>query len=325
VFPRIRVVRTTDVGEAAQIFRGTFTDARLEPGCTNPFGWALDVIPCGTVSVVSSAWNGATRAIVPAASERHILTFSAAETAGGTQAGQSYTMIPGRSGVVFSPGLPSRIHTSAGYQARTITIEPGALGAHLTALTGYAPRGPIVFDAAIDFEAAPGAALLGVAQVLRAEVERPGASPHLVAALREALLTALLTGVKHSSSRLLEPSPRRVAPACVRRAEEYIAAHAGEPITLASIAAAAGAPARSLRATFTAVRGVPPMEFLKRQRYELARRWLIEAPPGTTVLSVVKALGLGDAGRFSVEYKKRFGQSPSAVLAIGRASAALPP
>ena len=48
---------------------------------------------------------------------------------------------------------------------------------------------------------------------------------------------------------------------------------------------------------------------------------MLEAAPGTTVLSVVKALGLGDPGRFSVEYKKRFGQSPSEVLAGGRAGA----
>lgn len=175
--------------------------------------------------------------------------------------------------------------------------------------------------AALDFETGPGAALLGVAQLLRREVERPGASSYMVTALRDAFFTALLTGMKHSASHLLEPSPRRVAPACVRRAEEYIAAHAAEPITLASIAAAAGAPARSLRATFTAVRGVAPMEFLRRQRYELAHRRLLEAAPGTTVSSVVQALGLGDAGRFSVEYRKRFGQSPSKVLAAGRASA----
>lgn len=321
VFPRIPVARTTDVDEARQIFRDIYADSRLEPERARPFGWALDLIRCGTVSVTMGATNGATRVVAPAVGERHVLTLSDGGTGGGEHAGQSYTVIPGRSGVILSPGLSMTLEVSAGFQGRNITIEPAALRAHLTALTGLSPRGPIVFDAAVSLETGPGAVLLGVAQLFRSEVERSGASPHMVAALRDALLTALLTGVKHSASHLLEPSHPRVAPACVRRAEEYIEAHAAEPITLASLAAATGAPARSLRATFTASRGMAPMEFVRRQRYELARRQLIEAEPGTRVVSVVKALGLGDPGRFSVEFKKRFGQSPSEVLAGGRASA----
>jgi AraC-like DNA-binding protein len=319
LFPRIPVVCTTDVDEAREAFRGVYADASLEPERTRWFRWAMDLVPCGAVSVASGVWGGATRVVAPMIGVRHILTLSRGGMSEGVHAGQDYTIIPGRSGAMFSPALPATNFSTVGFQARAITIEPGALDAHLTALTGRVPDAPIVFAAALDLEAGPGALVLGVAQLLGRAVERRDASPLTVVALRDALLTALLTGVKHSASRLLEPAPPRVAPGCVKRAEEYIEAHAAEPITLAGIVAAAGVPARSLRAAFTACRGVAPMEFLRRCRYELAQQRLIEAVPGTTVMSVVKALGLGDAGRFSVEYKKRFGHSPSEVLAGGRA------
>lgn len=66
------------------------------------------------------------------------------------------------------------------------------------------------------------------------------------------------------------PRGGRAAPACIRRAEEYIDAHAAGPVELADIVAAAGVPERTLRAAFAACRGMPPMAFLRRRRIELA-------------------------------------------------------
>jgi transcriptional regulator GlxA family with amidase domain len=136
------------------------------------------------------------------------------------------------------------------------------------------------------------------------------------------LLTALVTIPRHDGSHLLELPPPRIAPAIVRRAEEYIAAHAGEAIRLSDIVAAAGAPARSLQAAFRAARGVTPLGFLKLRRLELARQMLLGPQPGTTAARVAAAMGFRSAGRFSVEYRKHFHESPSETLARGRVGAA---
>lgn len=128
------------------------------------------------------------------------------------------------------------------------------------------------------------------------------------------LLTALVTIPRHTDSHLFELAPPRIAPAVVRRAEEYITARAGEAITLADIVAAAGAPARSLQAAFRAARGITPMGFLKNRRLELARHMLLAALPETTVADVASAMGFRSAGRFSVEYRKHFHKSPSETL-----------
>ncbi|OJT26094.1 hypothetical protein BO221_09735 [Archangium sp. Cb G35] len=70
-----------------------------------------------------------------------------------------------------------------------------------------------------------------------------------------------------------------------------IEAHAGEPISLADIVAAAGVPERSLRAAFIAARGIPPVAFLRRRRFEIARQTLLTGAPGTAVAGVVASLG----------------------------------
>ncbi|WP_395835164.1 helix-turn-helix domain-containing protein [Cystobacter fuscus] len=103
--------------------------------------------------------------------------------------------------------------------------------------------------------------------------------------------------------------------------EERTAAPLREPISLADIVAAAGVPERSLRAAFIAARGMPPGAFLRRRRFEIARQRLLAGAPGTTVAGVAASLGFVSGGRFSVEYKRLFDESPSDTLAASRGPA----
>lgn len=105
---RIPLIRTTDVDEARQAFRGTYADATLEPARSGPFRWTLDLVPCGTVSLLAGHWNAGFRAVAPAIDGRHILALSDGGTSSGEHAGKSYAIIPGRSGAVFSPGRNGR-------------------------------------------------------------------------------------------------------------------------------------------------------------------------------------------------------------------------
>ncbi|WP_437901492.1 helix-turn-helix domain-containing protein [Sorangium sp. So ce124] len=316
--PRVRsLIRTSDVDEARLAFGRLYGDATIDPPRHHAFGCALDVVPCGAVNVVASSWSGGGRAAGPTFGDRYGLWSVARGVGSGEHRGASLAVEPGRCGALISPGRPFVFMARAGHEGRIITIERSALEAHLAALLGSAVKPPVQFDAPVDFERGAGPTLLAIAQAFRREAARPDASPLLVASLRDALFTALLTGVPHSASSLLEPPPARAAPACVRRAEEYIAAHAHEPIGLADIVAASGAPARSLRALFAARHGMTPLAFLRERRLALARRRLVEGAPGTTVAGVAAALGLGDARRFDAAYRKRFGESPHQALADG--------
>ncbi|WP_170319729.1 helix-turn-helix domain-containing protein [Polyangium spumosum] len=315
---------TSDVGEAREVFSHVYAEATLEPKRDQTFGCALGFVSFGATRVVMGDWAGGGQASLPDSGEHYILCLSDEGESAGDHAGEPFHVAPGRRGALFSPGRSCFIDVTAAFHGRTLVIDRGALDAHFAALTGAALRGPICFDVALDLEDGPGSTVHEVAQLFRRQIEQPWASPMVLGALRGALFTSLLVHTRHNHSAILDAPQPRVAPDCVRRAEEFMAAHAAEPITLADIVAAAGAPERSLRAAFVACRGMPPMDFLRRRRFELARRHLAEPSASTSVASVMAALGLGHPGRFSVEYKRRFGESPSATLSAGRAAAGLP-
>jgi AraC-like DNA-binding protein len=56
------------------------------------------------------------------------------------------------------------------------------------------------------------------------------------------------------------------------------------------------------------------MEFLRRIRFERARDELLAADGGATVLAVALRWGFSHPSRFAVEYRTRYGESPSETL-----------
>jgi AraC family ethanolamine operon transcriptional activator len=112
----------------------------------------------------------------------------------------------------------------------------------------------------------------------------------------------------------LSPHPRHQAQ-LVRRAREYIAAHIHEPLTLKDLYAALGVSRRTLFYSFESVFGVTPMEYIKVQRLQGARRMLKQANPTTaSVAAVAHQWGFWHSGLFAKAYKAMFGELPSETL-----------
>jgi AraC-like DNA-binding protein len=145
---------------------------------------------------------------------------------------------------------------------------------------------------------------------------RPVLSPHLASQIGEMLASALLESHESNYSQaLLETAEKQVLPAVIRVVEEYLEEHAHEPISIAQIAAHAGVSARSIQLSFQRFRGLSPMQLLKeirlrRVRVELETKQLA----GTQVSSTALNWGFTHLGRFSTDYKQRFGESPSMTL-----------
>lgn len=310
-----RIVDTTDVDQAREAFSRAYTRATVEPSANTPFGFSLDVASSGSVHVFQGNWSSGVCISGPAIADCYFLVFSVSGIATGMHGTDEFAMVPERRGVVFSPLQPATMKLEGKTCANNMRLEQAALTAHWTNLTGQTLPEPIRFAADIDLARTGSAAVYHIAQLFRREAERLDGSRLVLASLRDALFTTLLTGQPHNASGQLGAPPPRVAPGCVRRAEEYIAAHATEPITLADVIAAAGVPARSLYAAFESCRGTTPMAFLRDRRLELARQRLLQAQATSSVAGVVRDLGLGNPGRFSAAYKQRFGESPSETLA----------
>jgi len=102
----------------------------------------------------------------------------------------------------------------------------------------------------------------------------------------------------------------------LRKAREFLAARAQRPVYLAELCAAVGVPERTLRDIFQTLLGVSPLKFLQLRRMRQARGALQQATTHTqSVKAVALDCGFWELGRFAVEYKRLFGESPSATLA----------
>ena len=117
--------------------------------------------------------------------------------------------------------------------------------------------------------------------------------------------------------------PPRV-PACeraalVRRAQQYLKEYAREPVYVLDLCGATGVSERTLRDAFLEQCGMWPIRYLKLRRVHQARRALrCAAPETTSVKAVAMDNGFWDLGRFAVEYRRLFGESPSATLRAAR-------
>jgi AraC-like DNA-binding protein len=141
-------------------------------------------------------------------------------------------------------------------------------------------------------------------------------SPLVVAQMVDLLAASALAVFPNSTmSAAYDAEPGPALPAVVRRAVEYIDAHAGEPITLADIAEAARVSPRALQLAFRRRFGVTPTGYLRRVRLEGAHRDLLGADPeSTTVADVAARWGFGPSSRFSAFYREQYGVLPSESL-----------
>jgi AraC-like DNA-binding protein len=102
----------------------------------------------------------------------------------------------------------------------------------------------------------------------------------------------------------------------VQDAMKYIDAHLAEPITMESIARNVHMSIRSIQQGFRDELGISPMTYVRGRRLERAHDELADALPsdGVTVTDVASRWGFNHLGSFAVEYRKRWGMTPSETL-----------
>jgi AraC family transcriptional regulator, ethanolamine operon transcriptional activator len=96
-----------------------------------------------------------------------------------------------------------------------------------------------------------------------------------------------------------------------REAEAFLRENLDRPVSVAELCLVTGVPKRTLMLGFSDCFGIPPLAFHKRLRLNASRRELAGARPGeTTVTDVALRWGFDHFGRFSVDYRLMFGESP---------------
>lgn len=177
---------------------------------------------------------------------------------------------------------------------------------------------PIAFDPGVDFSR-PEMAHWREDVMRLVNRSEAGPAPILSAALCEQQVMAdFLRLQPHDMADFVAPTPREAIPRHLRRAVEFMRAHAQDPITLADLAAVAGVSGRTLQLAWKAAFGQTPTEALTQERLRRARYELRNAGPEISVADAARKWGFAHLGRFSAAYRAMFGEFPRETLARAR-------
>ncbi len=142
----------------------------------------------------------------------------------------------------------------------------------------------------------------------------PWRSQFLLEDLERNLLTSLLFSFSHNYQDQLISRETTAAPKHIKQAEDYIIAHLKEHISIDNLVEVTGVSPRSIYNGFNSFRGTTPLKFIQERRLEKVREDLLKRGSGKSVTTIATRWGFNQLGRFSVTYKKIYGESPSETL-----------
>jgi AraC-like DNA-binding protein len=220
-------------------------------------------------------------------------------------------------GIITSPTHPNLVRSEGGSSWLNVFLRADAVNRQLVALLGASLRAPLELAPQLDLTAGYGRGIAAYVELALAELEQPGPmvwNPVTISLFEQFIICRLLLSHPHNYTELLRRCETPIAPRDVKRAIDFIEANLDAPITLADIVQAAHVPGRTLFKHFEDFRGISPMSYLRNARFERVRQALRRADPSERVTDIALQWGFGHMGRFAVQYRKRFGESPSETL-----------
>ena len=136
----------------------------------------------------------------------------------------------------------------------------------------------------------------------------------VAAAELQEVSSAILTKPQPSIAEI-SGRPRRSRKNVLQVCNELIEVRAGLPIRVADLVEATGVPERTLRQVFQDYFGVGPLRYLKlRQLNQVFAALRTADSKATHVSDILIAYGIWEFGRFSSNYRRLFGETPSQTL-----------
>jgi AraC-like DNA-binding protein len=316
-------VSTGRVDDAADAVGRIFCPHRLTPEhrTTAEFFALHNSAVLGGFSVNYVAYGGSV-SIDPGCLERFFLLQIPVHGSARIQtAARDIATAPGASASLLSPTIPTRMTWQHNCAQIILLVERRLLEQRAAALSGR-PAGAVEFEPVVDLSSAGGRALQS--QILefvdlaeRLGPQRP-ISPITAANLRETLLSGLLHGQRHSASDAIDRFGGRAEalPPSLRRAREFLHAHADEPLDLAQLAETAGTGIRALQLGFRRHFGTSISEMLRDIRLAHLNVRLATASPDESITDIAFELGFTHLSRMASAYRAKFGETPSATLRV---------
>jgi AraC-like DNA-binding protein len=215
---------------------------------------------------------------------------------------------------VLSPEEQTRMRWHAGNDQLMLRLSRTLVERTLAGCLGHPVDQPLRFE--LGFRWRDCASWCCLLSYLRdCLVQHPEMAQHklVVSQIEQLAASVLLTAHRHNHSAAQSARAPAILPRHVRRVQDYLQAHADEPIGVAQLAQVAGTSMRSLYAGFKDFVGVSPMHYLRNLRMERVHTELMSGQAGN-VTGVALRWGFAHMGRFSSAYKQRYGVTPSQTL-----------
>ena len=226
---------------------------------------------------------------------------------------------PTRSVIISARG--HFLRSAADSERVTLSVSKATAMTQLAALLGDLPSRRLEFLPEFDLGAAHARRLRRQVHLAIADLDDAGPEgigPVALNMYEQLIVTGLLLGQPNNYTDALQRLENKVAPGDVKRAIDFIEAHLQQPLTLADIARASGVPGRTLLKHFRDHRSVSPMRYLRDARLARAHGALMRADEDESVTQIAMTWGFGHLGRFAIDYRDRFGETPSETYRRGR-------
>ncbi|MFG2294029.1 AraC family transcriptional regulator [Streptomyces sp. NPDC048603] len=259
-----------------------------------------------------------TPGVVPDFYNVHVLLVGAGEVTVDSVA------LPSPAHSVIAPGGRPALRRSAETVNLVLIIPRPVLDRALAVRLGERPRAPLFFAPVFDHRLGTVGAWLNLVRAF-AEFAASGLatrSPLATGHFEQLLVNGLLDAQPHELTSTVTGLGPAVLPGAVRRAADFCAEHADEPISVADMARAARVSPRSLREGFRTHLGTTPLAYLRGIRLDLARGDLLAIAAGRatgTVTDVALRRGFTHLSRFTGHYRKAYGETPSQTVRGERA------
>nr|WP_257022520.1 AraC family transcriptional regulator [Pigmentiphaga litoralis] len=219
---------------------------------------------------------------------------------------------------VIAPTIPFRALWERDCRHVMLKIPRSKLEQACSSYLGHDLGGSLQFRIGMDLRTPTGQAWKHLMEYVLGSAppaESCAISPIIHGHMEEAAIAHLLIHQSHNFSEALKRANDSSinVPSCVRRAEQYIEDHLLDAITLTDVAEYAGVSVSTLCHSFRRHRGSSLMCALRGLRLEGARKELLTGN-GRSIVDVAYEWGFNHAGRFSISYRKRFGESPTQTL-----------
>jgi len=310
---RFRCFDTTDVDEARQIVARHFCNHRLDRGSALDRFDACQNRAAGHRTSLNYIRYGADVTIEPGElTDFYLIQIPIRGTAEITNGSHSVASNPVTASIL-NPDRHTKMRWHAGCEQILLQVEQGFLQDVAEKMTGL-PLERVRFSASLDLLKPGGAAwahrLRGLFGAAEDELAFRGQQDARQLALEEALVASLLACQPSTISTLLERTDLVAAPAILKRALKLVGERFLDDISLVDICAYARTTPRNLQVLFKQEFGIGPIHYLHKTRLAYARHLLLANGGNRSIADIAEASGHKHFGRFSVAYKKRFGESP---------------